>query len=628
MKKGQLHFHLLSSDWQNKYGPIESKWGDPAEGLGNPGYAANKFLAIKSGLGDHLLLLDFKNQTSYLYAGSVEKINTLYSAYQGGIPSTTLSANMWDSYSTPFGKDPVLKLLDPGISFMPIEGTTILSDLRAMVMSGMPSDNSVDARADFYASISSINLDPIALGGGAVAPVNPSGGPSLYSVLKNWSTPKNSPSAVHIQEGEYGGAIFTFDNPTWSNSGLTIRNDPTFFSQSNSSGSILTVTDKSDNQGFSVNVAGSVWEIAGTDGNDTITDGAGSTNIIPMGGSNTIDGGAGIDSLSYFHSDPSFRFSSVFSSSKFQKNFPINGVSASLATGTARTSNSTDSFTNIEAITGSQYNDRLIGNSADNQFTGMAGNDFIDGGGGIDTLNSWWASPDGINVNLSNQVYTYRKLNPSIYNADWNTVLNPQSALDGWGGRDTVLNFENVNGTQFADVIIGNDQNNVIRGGGQSMDGMDNIHGKGGADLIEVSGRTRVYYENIRDSMPDRNGRELADVIVHWGIGGAPNDFNNYLEIVLDAIDANTQISGNQAFGWSIDPNTGGVRFEFTGTAGELVLKDINNSSSEIYVGLGISATSAVSIQGDINGDAIADLEIKIVGISSENYLNNVFYSL
>ena len=517
MKKYQLHFHLLSSDWQNKYGAVESKWGDPAEGVGNPGYAANKFLAVKSGLGDHLLLLDFKNQTAYMYVGSVEKINSLYSSYQGGIPSTTLTSTMWDSYSAQFSKDPVLKLLDPNIAFMPNEGTAVLNDLRTMLMSGLPSDNSVDARADFLASISPINLDPIALGGGAVAPVNLSGGPSTYAVLKNWITPKNSPNAVHIQDG---AALFTFDNPTWSNSGLTIRNDLAFFPQSNSYGSTLTVSDKSDNQGFSVNVIGNVLEIIGTDGNDTITDGGGSTNIIPMGGSNVIDGGGGFDLLSYYLSEPSFRFSSIFGPTKFQKSFAINGVNASLVTGTARIGTATDSFTNIEAIRGSQYNDRLIGNSADNEFTGFAGNDFIDGGAGVDTLDFFWSTPDGINVNLSNQVYTYKKLNPSIYNRDNNTVLNPQSALDGWGGRDTVLNFENVNGTQFADVIIGNDQNNVIRGGGQSMDGADNIIGKGGADLIEVSGRARLVYESIRDSMPDRNGRELSDLIVHWGIYG------------------------------------------------------------------------------------------------------------
>jgi hypothetical protein len=623
MKKGQLHFHLLSSDWQKKYGPVESKWGDPAEGLGNPGYAVNKFLAVKSGLGDHLLLLDFKNQTAYMYVGSVEKINSLYSSYQGGIPSTTLTSNMWDSYSTQFSKDPVLKLLDPSISFMPNEGTAILNDLRAMVMSGLPSDNSVDARADFYASINPINLDPITLGEGAVAPVNPSGGPSLYAVLKNWSTPKNSPNAVHIQESEYGGAIFTFDNPTWSNSGLTIRNDLAFFLQSDSYGSTLTVSDKSDNQGFTVNVVGNVWEITGTDGNDTITDGGGSTNIIPMGGSNVIDGGGGFDSLSYYLSEPSFRFSSIFGPSKFQKSFAINGVNASLVTGTARIGTATDSFTNIEAIRGSQYNDRLIGNAADNEFTGLAGNDFIDGGAGIDTLDFWWSTPDGINVNLSNQVYTYRKLNPAIYNVDWNTVLSPQSALDGWGGRDTVLNFENVNGTQFADVIIGNDQNNVIRGGGQSMDGYDNIVGKGGADLIEVSGRARVVYESIRDSMPDRNGRELADVIVHWGINVDSYDFDNQLHIDLSAIDANTLISGKQGFKHR---DAGGIKLsEFSGVAGELIVQEMATWPENVDVGLGVYSSPAVRIQGDVNGDSIADFEIKIVGVQIDRFDNGVY---
>lgn len=64
------------------------------------------------------------------------------------------------------------------------------------------------------------------------------------------------------------------------------------------------------------------------------------------------------------------------------------GVTANLSVTTAQaTGFNTSTFTNIEGISGSNFNDTLTGSSGDNQLEGRGGNDTINiGNGGHDTL--------------------------------------------------------------------------------------------------------------------------------------------------------------------------------------------------------------------------------------------------
>ena len=47
-------------------------------------------------------------------------------------------------------------------------------------------------------------------------------------------------------------------------------------------------------------------------------------------------------------------------------------------------STGTDTFTGVNAVQGSMFDDTLLGSSVNNTFTGLAGDDFIDGRGGFD----------------------------------------------------------------------------------------------------------------------------------------------------------------------------------------------------------------------------------------------------
>ncbi len=625
MNKQSFHLNLLTSNWQSSHGAIASRWGDPSEGAGNFGFSANKFLAIKSGVNDSLLLFDYTNQFVYFYVGSSEKINALYNSYQGGTPSVTLTSNMWDSYITEWSKDPVLKLLDQDITFMMNEDISILNELRLKIANGGTANDSKDKIAEVLANVGDDGWISIYYLGENSQAVSSDGLP-VYVVQKNWNIPKSSPNTIHITV--YDDSAIMFDSSTWSKSGLTITNETTILNQSGDANSRLTVVDKSDNQTMNINISGRLGNIWGSEGNDTITDGIADAYIMPFGGNNTINGGDGYDTLDYFSAAPSVRSSGlgVYSLSRLMgRQTSYKGIDGSFITGTVKTATGTDKFTNIESLNGSQYDDRLIGNLADNEFTGSSGNDYIDGGGGIDTIN-YGNSQEGVLVNISRQSISINKLNVYyIYNDSIrNSKLSAQTAIDGWGNKDIVFNIENINGSDFSDVLIGNDLNNIIHGGwSDSTWQYDNIIGKGGADLITISGSGKVNYENIRDSMPDRNGKELSDVIVAWNVGEIKDGTPYQLWIDLMAIDANSLVSGNQEFQWStnlISPNTVDKSSEFSGKAGELILKGIVYQPEPLYVGLGQYATEAASIQGDVNGDRIADFEVKIIGVSDETF--------
>lgn len=82
-------------------------------------------------------------------------------------------------------------------------------------------------------------------------------------------------------------------------------------------------------------------------------------------GSDVIDGGDGIDTVTYANAD--------------------GAVNVNLATGSVSGSES-DSITNVENVVGSGHDDTIIGDASDNVLSGGAGLDTISGGAGDDTI--------------------------------------------------------------------------------------------------------------------------------------------------------------------------------------------------------------------------------------------------
>jgi|GEM_PF-1079082 len=116
-----------------------------------------------------------------------------------------------------------------------------------------------------------------------------------------------------------------------------------------------------------------IW---GNDGNDWLRGGAGDDSIFGGVGDDTMEGGPGIDFLS---GGPGTDRAQYYTAK--------NGLIADLSDRTNNTGDAAgDTYTSIEDLAGSPFDDQLIGDANDNRLIGNAGDDVISGGAGDDLL--------------------------------------------------------------------------------------------------------------------------------------------------------------------------------------------------------------------------------------------------
>ncbi|WP_428659294.1 beta strand repeat-containing protein [Reyranella sp.] len=151
----------------------------------------------------------------------------------------------------------------------------------------------------------------------------------------------------------------------------------------------------------------------------------------------------------------------------------MTGNGSGTVTATYGSNTATDTFTNVFWITGSNFNDSIVGGAGNERFDGRAGNDSLSGNSGDDTLDGGagadqllggagldmasYASAGGLTVSLAN------------------SALNTGDALG-----DTYSSIENLSGSNFNDVLSGNSGANRIDGGS----GDDTLSGGGGSDQL------------------------------------------------------------------------------------------------------------------------------------------------
>jgi serralysin len=267
--------------------------------------------------------------------------------------------------------------------------------------------------------------------------------------------------------------------------------------------------------------------LRGWTGNDVLRGGA---------GADTINGDAGIDTATYTESAV--------------------GVAVNLTTGTGVGGNAQgDVLLGIENVDGSNLNDVLTGSAGANVLRGLngddilrgtAGADTLDGGGGVDAA-TYTESAAGVAVNLTSGI-----------------------GVGGNAAGDILLGIENVNGSQFNDLLIGNAGANVLIG----LSGKDTFVGNAGAD--------RFMYTAVGDTTVGANRDVITDFSHSQGD-----------RIDLAAIDANTVAAGNQAFAF-----IGSAAF--TNVAGQLRFA---------------ASGSDTIVAGDVNGDGVADFNIQLTGV-------------
>ncbi|MDO9281510.1 MAG: hypothetical protein Q7T88_03905 [Methylotenera sp.] len=341
----------------------------------------------------------------------------------------------------------------------------------------------------------------------------------------------------------------------------------------------------------------SIERVVGSSFADTITGSAGDDWIDGGAGADTIDAAGGNDTISY--------------------------ASATGGRTVVLNTSSSDGkvLSNFENIYGSAFGDALTGDANNNTIEGGLGNDTLDGAGGIDTV-SYALSASAVSVNISAAVVSGVAANFAT----------------GGEGNDTLSNFENITGSAFNDILIGDGNANVINGG----DGNDLFIGGAGADtLIGGNGNDTVSYANALSaiavtinsvgSLGDANGDSLSgiesligsafdDAITGDGgnniiDGGAGNDTIN----AAAGVDTITYLTAASA----ITVNLGNVGINATGGAGSDTLTNFENiigsNFNDTLTGDGVANT----IEGGLGNDVLDGVG-GVDTVSYENASGNV----
>ncbi|NNF80746.1 MAG: cadherin-like domain-containing protein [Rhizobiales bacterium] len=154
-------------------------------------------------------------------------------------------------------------------------------------------------------------------------------------------------------------------------------------------------------------------------------------------------------------------------------------------------SNTLNGTSSNDTIYGLGGNDSLFGYGGDDILEGGTGADHLDGGDGIDRA-EYRKSKAGVTVNLG---------------------LN--FGLGGEAQGDTFTSIENVYGSRYADLLVGDGAKNVLVG----RNGDDTLKGEGGADhLLGGNGKDTLEGGEGDDNL---SGGDSSDIYVYAKGGGA-----------------------------------------------------------------------------------------------------------
>ncbi len=210
--------------------------------------------------------------------------------------------------------------------------------------------------------------------------------------------------------------------------------------------------------------------LTGGDAEDQLNGGAGNDTLSGDGGNDILDGGAGADSFVGGEGADTATYAASTTG------LIVNLAQPALNTGDAQG----DTFTGIEGLRGSAFNDTLTGDGQNNVLDGGTGADQLSGGTGLD-LASYERSAAGVLISLSG---------PGL-----NT---------GEAAGDTYTAIEGLRGSAFNDTIIGDAQDNRLEG----IAGDDVLQGFAGADMLVGGAGNDIYYIESADDMviEDLNG--------------------------------------------------------------------------------------------------------------------------
>lgn len=243
--------------------------------------------------------------------------------------------------------------------------------------------------------------------------------------------------------------------------------------------------------------------LLGHDGDDSIYGGTGRDVIRGGSGADLLDGGTEADWVQYHDASE--------------------GISLDLSAGTGTAGDAAgDVFVSIENVRATRFDDVLVGTSVRNILYGEDGDDHITGAGGTDVI----YGQDGQDtlVGGSSQDTLYGGAGADVIDgaggSDWVRYGDATSGvavslLAGTGTMgdadgDLLSNVEWLWGSDFDDVLEGDNSANMIRGG----DGDDTITGHQGNDILQGYDGSDVFVFEKDDGIDRINIFELGSDLI------------------------------------------------------------------------------------------------------------------
>ena len=311
-----------------------------------------------------------------------------------------------------------------------------------------------------------------------------------------------------------------------------------------------------------------IERIRATDVADIIRGDASNNLFEGRGGADTFDGRSGDDGFNGGRGADTYNGGSGWDRVEYDWDEDAagsRGVYVNLASGTGiDTFGAIETYSFIEEIQGSIFNDTLIGGSLDNRLGGGDGNDQIDGGAGNDGLRGAYGN-DSLIGGVGDDYMEPGAGDDTVRGggAGWDTVAysddddaavgivvsfsaaGTATVFDWSGGTDSLFGTERVRGTDFADTMTGSAGRQSLSGeggndtlsggdgddeleGGTGNDslsggaGGDWLHGGAGGDTLDGgTGENRVSYRW------DLDEGGAAGVTVNLNAGTATDGFGN-----------------------------------------------------------------------------------------------------
>ncbi|MCC1494604.1 S-layer family protein [Cognatishimia sp. F0-27] len=254
----------------------------------------------------------------------------------------------------------------------------------------------------------------------------------------------------------------------------------------------------------------SIEAVIGSEFNDTLIGSATDDTLNGAGGDDLLEGKAGADRLE--GGDGSDTASYASSSTLVQVN---------LGAGTAQNGDAQgDTFSGIENLVGSAFNDVLTGDGGANMLTGGLGNDTLSGGSDDDELLGGEGA-DSLDGGTSFDIASYAGSSGAV-----NIDLAANTATGGDATGDTLTSIEDLIGSAGNDTLTGNSEANFIEGGAGAdvLDGGTNNSTSRNNDMVRYDSSSAGVNVNLSNGAASGGDAEGDTISNFEGLGGSAFD--------------------------------------------------------------------------------------------------------